>query len=149
MRSGLVKFDWHYQSSTAYLHFFPSPPLPFLILIFFMFIFERERDRQSQQGRGKERATQNGKQAPGSGLSAQSPVGGSNPQTVRSWLELKLDAQPTEPPRCPCISYFKTKDNYTPSRWEYKIQATETHLWRQGVSVVVFQFYKWHTTLSV
>ena len=51
-----------------------------------MFIyFLREREREHKQGRGKrERETQNLKQAPGSELSAQSLMWGSNPQTVRS-----------------------------------------------------------------
>ena len=31
---------------------------------------------------------------------------GSNPWTVRSWPEPKLDAQPTEPPKCPYISWI-------------------------------------------
>ena len=66
-----------------------------------MFIFERERDR-AQVGEGqRKRETQNLKQAPGSELSAQSWMQGSNSQTARSWPEPKSDAQPTEPPRCP------------------------------------------------
>ena len=50
-----------------------------------MFIFEREtdrdRERQSMSGGGAEREedTEFLKQAPGSGLSAQSPMWGSNP----------------------------------------------------------------------
>ena len=51
----------------------------------------RERERQSMSGgwaekeREREREeTQNPKQAPGSELSAQNPVRGSNPQTMRS-----------------------------------------------------------------
>ena len=64
-----------------------------------MFIFERHRARVGEGQRQKE--TQNLKQARGSELSAQSPTRGSNPPTVRSWPELKSDAQPTEPPRCP------------------------------------------------
>ena len=43
--------------------------------MFFKFIFERE---------STERETQNPKQAPGSELSAQNQMWGSNPQTVRS-----------------------------------------------------------------
>ena len=62
----------------------------FWFLIFFnVYLFLRERE------------TQNGKQVPGSKLSAQSPTRGSKPWTERSWPELKLDAQPTEPPRRP------------------------------------------------
>ena len=43
-------------------------------------------------GRGRERHTQNLKQAPGSELSAQSLMRGSNSWTVRSGPELKSDA---------------------------------------------------------
>ena len=49
---------------------------------------ERERERETehkQAGEGqRERETQNPKQAPGSELSAQSPMWGSNSGTVRS-----------------------------------------------------------------
>ena len=45
--------------------------------------------------------TQNPKQDPGSELSAQSPMRGSNSQTARLWPESKPDAQPTKPPRRP------------------------------------------------
>ena len=47
------------------------------------------------------RKTQNPKRGPGSKLSAQNPMRGLNPQTVRSCPEPKSDTQPTEPPRCP------------------------------------------------
>ena len=59
----------------------------------------------SRGGAERERETQNLTQAPGSELSAQSPTWGLNSRTVRSWLELKSDAQPTEPPRCPDIIF--------------------------------------------
>ena len=51
-----------------------------------LFIFERERERETMSGGGaeRERETQNGKQAPGSEPSAQSPMQGLNPRTVRS-----------------------------------------------------------------
>ena len=53
-----------------------------------MFIFKRERkrERQNESGGGveRERETQNPKQAPVSEPSAQSPMRGSNSQTVRS-----------------------------------------------------------------
>ena len=42
-----------------------------------MFIFERERDRQTERGRQREKETQNPKQFPGFGLSAQSLKWGS------------------------------------------------------------------------
>ena len=49
-----------------------------------MFIyFEREREREGGEGQ-RERETQNPKQVPGSELSAQSLMRGSNPQAVRS-----------------------------------------------------------------
>ena len=60
-------------------------------------------------GAERERETQNPKQAPGSKLSAQSPTRGSNSWTLRSWPELKSDAQPTEPPRRPCYDLFLTE----------------------------------------
>ena len=43
---------------------------------------ERERETEHEWGRGRKRETQNPKQAPGSKLSTQSPLRGSNPQTV-------------------------------------------------------------------
>ena len=63
---------------------------------------------------GSHRKTQYRKQTPGSELSAQSPTRYSNPQTVRSRPELKLDAQLTEPPRSPSISvvFVRTKKNH-------------------------------------
>ena len=48
----------------------------------------RETERQRDRERDREE-TQDLKQAPGSELSAQSPIWGSNPQTVRSGPELK------------------------------------------------------------
>ena len=72
----------------------------------FLFIFETERDRAWAGEGQRERETQNRKQAPGSELSAHSPTRGLNSQTVRSWPELKLDAQPTEPPRRPYLLLF-------------------------------------------
>ena len=47
-------------------------------------MFERHRETARAGERQKERETQNLKQAPGSGLSAQSPRQGSNPRTSRS-----------------------------------------------------------------
>ena len=49
---------------------------------------KRERERASR-GRAERKEEQNPKQAPGSKLSAQSPMRGSNSGTVRSWLEPK------------------------------------------------------------
>ena len=62
----------------------------------YLFLREREREREresmSRGGAERERETQNLKQAPGSELSAQSLMQGSNPQTVNSLLKLKSDA---------------------------------------------------------
>ena len=56
--------------------------------IFPMFIFERERQRDRETelewGRGRERGRHNPKQAPGSELSAQTPMWGSNSRTMKS-----------------------------------------------------------------
>ena len=52
----------------------------------------------------RERETQDRKQAPGSGLSAQSPTRGLNARTLRSGPEPKSEARPTEPPRAPRFS---------------------------------------------
>ena len=64
----------------------------FFIKFFKVYLFLRERQRQRQRQRQSvseggaeiESETQDLKQAPGSKLSAQSPVWGSNPRTVRS-----------------------------------------------------------------
>ena len=58
----------------------------------FIYFWETERDRARAEEEQKERETQNVKQASGSELSEQSPMGGSNPQTMRSWPEPKSDA---------------------------------------------------------
>ena len=58
---------------------------------FFKCLFLKERKTEREWGRGRERETQNPKQALGSELSAQSPRQGSNPQTVKSRPEPKLD----------------------------------------------------------
>ena len=58
----------------------------------FLFTFETERDTAWAGERQRERETQNPKQAPGSELSAQSPMQGSNSQTMKLLPEPKLDA---------------------------------------------------------
>ena len=58
-----------------------------LTFFFNVSLFLREREREKRVGVGKgqtERETQNLKQDPGSELSAQSPMWGSNSQTARS-----------------------------------------------------------------
>ena len=49
-----------------------------------VYLFLRERDRAGAGEGQRDRESQNPKQAPGSELSAQSPMWGSNPQTERS-----------------------------------------------------------------
>ena len=81
-----------------------------LLTIFLMFIFERKTEtekKREQAGKGqREGETHNLKQAPGSELSAHSLMQGLKPQTTRSWLEPKLDAWWTEPPRQPMSVYL-------------------------------------------
>ena len=88
--------------------------------IFFFFFFltfiqfwKAEGDRAWMGEGQRKRDTQNLKQAPGSELSAQSPMRDSNSRTATSWPEPKLAAQPTEPPRRPLGWIFmKEKDAY-------------------------------------
>ena len=57
----------------------------FFFNFFYIFLFLRDRVRQSERGEEAEREGDTGsKQTAGSELSAQSPMQGSNPQTVRS-----------------------------------------------------------------
>ena len=77
-------------------YYFPDFVELFICVLFFfcqknyflMFIFERKTWHEWGEGQ-RERETQNLKQAPGSELSAQSPMWGSNPPTVRSWPKPK------------------------------------------------------------
>ena len=64
----------------------------FLIFFLHLFIFERQRETAWAGEGQREEETQNQKQAPVSKLSAQSPMRGSNPWTVRSWPEPKSEA---------------------------------------------------------
>ena len=100
---------------------------PVFFFSFFFYFWETERGR-AQFGEGqRENETQNLKQALGSELSAQSPTWGLNPQIMRSWPELKSDAQATEPPRHPYIfpvfkaglfSYYWVRRQDTSPLWE-------------------------------
>ena len=65
--------------------------ISFTFKFFLMFIFETERVWVGEGQREREGDTE-WKQAPGSEVLAQSPMRGSNPQTVRSWPEPKSDA---------------------------------------------------------
>ena len=56
----------------------------FIIFNVCLFLRERHRDRAQAREGQRERETQNPEQAPGSELSAQSPMWGSNSWTVRS-----------------------------------------------------------------
>ena len=53
----------------------------------FIYLFVRERESTSKGGAERNRDTQNPKQAPGSELSAQSPMQGSNPQKPKGSFE--------------------------------------------------------------
>ena len=56
-------------------------------IFFNVCLFLREIEHEWGRGKERERETQNPQQAPGSELSAQSPMGGLNLQTMRSWPE--------------------------------------------------------------
>ena len=82
----------------------------FLLIFFYIFnvylLFLRKAETEPEWGRGRERETQNSKQAPGSCCQHRAWHRAGTHRTVRSWPELKSDAQPTEPPRCPEIISF-------------------------------------------
>ena len=58
--------------------------LLFFFNFFNVYLFLRQRETKHERGRVRERETQNLKQAPGSELSAQSPMRGTNPGALRS-----------------------------------------------------------------
>ena len=78
--------DWATQAPQPWLFIFLLKKIFFIVYSFF------NRNRAWVGEGQRERETQNLKQAPGSGLTAQSPTWGSNPRTVRSWPELESDA---------------------------------------------------------
>ena len=101
----------------------------------FLFIFETERDRAWAGEGQREGETQNLKWAPGCELSAQSPSRGSNSRSVRSWPELKLDAQPTEPPRHPIILNCNA--------WDWTC-SSKTNVYRVTHTQVLFMISMMH-----
>ena len=76
-----------------------------------MFIYfserERERKRQSVSGGGAERQGDRGSEM-SSSLTVASQMQGSNSRTVSLLPEVKSEAQPTEPPRCPSPSFLNS-----------------------------------------
>ena len=58
-------------------------PLSFFFIFFNVYSFLRQRQSMSGGGVERQRETQNPKEPPGSELSAQSPMQGSNSQTLR------------------------------------------------------------------
>ena len=102
--STLVSMEFSAQATYHFLY-------PFILLFncFIMFTYLREREREREAERGRERKTQNLKQAPSSELSEQNLGWGLNSQTMRSWPEMKPDAQPTEAPRlCLLFNFWYT-----------------------------------------
>ena len=82
------------------------------VLFFKVYLFLRERVCVHELGKSRERGRHGiWKQAPGSELSAQSPMQGLDPWAMRSWPELKLEAQPTEPPRHRHVERFLNTAN--------------------------------------
>ena len=94
---------WDVLASLLGLSFF----LSFFLLFFFnVYLFLRDGKR-AQAGEGqREGETQNLKKAPGSELSAQSPMQGSNSQTVGSWPEPKSTLNQLRHPGAPQGVYF-------------------------------------------
>ena len=107
-----------------------------IFLNVYLFLRQRETEHEWGRGRERERETQNQKQAPGSEPSAQSLTRGSNSRTMRSWPELKSDAQPTETPRRPTISHFKVRCVNTSSLPDPAVLLTRT---------VMTPIIWWHT----
>ena len=88
-------FFHFFPFSFSLFNFFHRRSVVFSFNFVNVYFWERERERERaservpEQGRGREkRETQNLKQAPGSNLSAQNPMWGSNPQTGESWPEV-------------------------------------------------------------
>ena len=79
-------------------------------------------ERQSMSRGGAKRRGDTESEA-GSRLQAVSPEPdtGSNTWTVRSRSELKLDAQPTEPPRRPCVLCLQLHKRVHPFYWSLRI----------------------------
>ena len=75
-------------------------PPPFFFLRFYLCIWEWEWER-AQAGRAAEAEGEAGS------LLSWKPEEGLHPRTPGSWPELKADAQPTEPPKCPEKCSFK------------------------------------------
>ena len=91
------------QSSSSYLSILRAEARSVFVCVCLLNVYSFLRETEHERGRGREREreTQNPKRAPGSELSAQSPMQGLNSRTSRSQPEPKSDAQPTGPPRRP------------------------------------------------
>ena len=89
VRTGVWSCRWGLSSLSGdkgdSVHWFSVSPLAFFKKFLMFILFMREIETELEWGEGqRERETQNPRQAPGSELSAQSPMQGSNPQTMRS-----------------------------------------------------------------
>ena len=85
----LQGFDDYFKDRMVSMPKYVNIVFAFFLLYFFNFFFNvylflRQRETEHERGRVRERETQNWKQAPGSELSAQSRMRGSNPRTARS-----------------------------------------------------------------
>ena len=76
----------------------------FLKIFFMFYLFLRDRAWAGEGRRGGQRIRS------GLCMDRSEPMLGSNPRTARPWPELKLDAQPTRPPRRPSKDTLNVND---------------------------------------
>ena len=83
-----------------------------------MFIYFCERETECKQGRGRERVTRNMKQAPGSELSAESPMWSLNSQTTRPWAKVRhLTDWATQVPLKDAEVLMKARQSWNAIEW--------------------------------
>ena len=103
MQYGMINYSLHAVQDILRIYLF------FFNFFFYVYLFLRQRETGSE----RERETQNPKQAPGSELSAQSPMRDSNSRTARSCPEAEVgrstDWATLAPPESLVVLKEKTK----------------------------------------
>ena len=90
----------HKIDSSWYVIWWMRPPLTLItnfFLRFYLFLYLREKEH------ARVRTSMGGTEGEGDSPLIKESHMGLDPGTLRWWPELKADAQPTEPPRCPLI----------------------------------------------